>query len=64
MLSTLLMLMGAFFFAGCEKFEDEPLDEAILFSSELEEFIIAGADLQNSLDIFTSELNKVRFSNL
>ena len=64
MLSTLLILIGTFFFAGCGKEEDEPLNENILNSNELEEYIIAGADFQKSLAIFTSELNKIDFSKL
>ncbi|MFV0267204.1 MAG: hypothetical protein ACK5HT_08710 [Draconibacterium sp.] len=53
-------------FQGCEKdqYEIEPLDEVILNSSELEEYIIAGADLQQSLAIFESRMNKIDLSRL
>jgi len=51
---------------SCSKEEYEPvvLDEEILNSSELEEFIVAGADLQQSLAIFTDGLNQIDFSTL
>ena len=50
---------------GCQREqENEPLDEAILNSSELEEYIVAGADLERSMSIFASELNKIDFSTL
>ena len=52
------------FMQSCSKDDEKPLDEAILNSTELEEFIIAGADFQKSLAIFTSELSKVNFSEL
>ena len=64
MFSTLLILIVAIFFVGCEREENEPLDEAILNSTELEEYIIAGAALQQSLAIFTDKLNKIDFSTL
>ena len=55
-----------FVFNGCEKddIELKPLDKVILNSSELEEYIIAGADLQHSLAVFKSRLNKIDFSKL
>lgn len=55
-----------FVFNGCEKDENERelLDKVILNSSELEEYIIAGADLQHSLPIFKSRLNQIDFSKL
>lgn len=52
------------FIQGCSMEEDEPLDEAILNSSELEEYIIAGADFQKSLAVFTATLNKIDLSML
>ncbi len=63
----LMIIVSFFVFQGCEKDEYElidELDEAILNSSELEEYIIAGADLQQSLAIFKSKLNKIDFSKL
>jgi len=48
---------------SCNK-DEEPLDEAILNSTELEEYIIAGADFQKSLAIFADGLNKIDFSTL
>lgn len=53
-----------FVFQGCEKEENKLLDKVLLNSSELEEYIIAGADLQHSLAIFKSKLNKIDFSKL
>ncbi|MDR1169589.1 MAG: hypothetical protein LBK97_01990 [Prevotellaceae bacterium] len=50
--------------SGCQKEEDEPLDENILNSVELEEYIIAGADFQKSLVTFSKKLNKIDFSKL
>ncbi|MDR2037532.1 MAG: hypothetical protein LBQ60_06375 [Bacteroidales bacterium] len=67
---TSAMLLSAFvfscslFFAGCGKEEDEPLNEDILNSPELEEYIVAGADFKRSVDIFTGGLNKIDFSTL
>lgn len=52
---------------GCqseEKNERTNYDSAIANSSELEEFIIAATDLQQSLIIFERELAKVNFANL
>jgi len=49
---------------SCSKDEEPVLDEAILNSSELEEFIIAGADFQQSLAAFTASLNKIDLSIL
>ena len=53
-------------FNGCEKdeYEQDSLDKILLNSSELEEYIIAGADLQHSLAVFKSRLNKIDFSKL
>lgn len=62
-----MIIVCFFVFQGCEKDEYEmidELDEAILNSSELEEYIIAGADLQRSIAIFNSKLNKIDFSKL
>jgi len=52
------------FTQSCSKEDEEPLDKAILNSSELEEYIIAGADFHQSLAIFEKELNKIDFSTL
>jgi hypothetical protein len=49
---------------GCQKEEYEPLDDVILNSSELEEYIIAGADFQQSLANFSEKLNEIDFSTL
>ena len=51
---------------SCSMEEDEPLllDDAILNSSELEEYIIAGAEYNNALTNFTNELSKIDFSTL
>ena len=51
------------FTQSCSK-DEEPLDESILNSSELEEYIISGADFKQSLAIFTDGLNKIDFSSL
>ena len=51
------------FTQSCSK-DEEPLDESILNSSELEEYIISGADFKQSLAIFTAGLNKIDFSTL
>ncbi len=60
----LMYILSCFIFNGCEKdeYEQEPLDISILNSSELEEYIIAGADLQHSLAVFKSKMNKIDFS--
>lgn len=62
----MLFIISCFIFYGCEKeeYEQEPLDINILNSSELEEYIIAGADLQHSLAVFKSKMNKIDFSKL
>lgn len=52
------------FTQSCNKDEEQPLDDVIINSAELGEYITAGADLQKSLDIFTIELNRVDFSKL
>ena len=51
---------------SCNKEEDMPLvlDEEILNSSELEDFIIAGAEYKKALASFEIELNKIDFSTL
>jgi len=50
---------------GCQKEqENEPLDEAILNSSEMEDYVIAGADFHQSLAIFEKKLNEIDFSTL
>lgn len=68
MITICLMIITCFFvFQGCEKDEYElidELDEVMLNSSELEEYIISGADLQQSLAIFISKLSKIDFSKL
>ncbi|MDR2038947.1 MAG: hypothetical protein LBQ60_13575 [Bacteroidales bacterium] len=61
---VVITLVASFIITGCQREEDEPLDDIILNSSELEEYIIAGADLKQSLAIFTEELNKIDFSAL
>jgi hypothetical protein len=61
---TLSVLLSAVFFIGCSQEEDELLYEAILNSAELEEYVIAGADFQQSLAVFTAGLNKIDFSTL
>lgn len=38
------------------------IDEVILNSTEIEEYIVAGIDLKHSLAIFKSELNQIYFS--
>ena len=60
---TVLVIAGMVV-VGCQKEEDEPLDEAILNSSELEEYIIAGAEFQQSLANFSEQLNKIDFSTI
>lgn len=63
----LMFIVTCFFlFNGCEKdeYELDLLDKVILNSSELEEYIIAGADLKHSLAIFESRMNKIDFSKL
>lgn len=65
LLSTFLILMSTLFLIGCNEDDlDEGLDETILNSSELEEYIIAGADLLKSLTAFENSLNKVDSSML
>jgi hypothetical protein len=53
------------FMQSCSRY-DEPdtLDSSIVNSTEMEEYIIAGSDLQQSLADFTAELNKIDFSKL
>jgi len=62
--SFCFLIIGVFVFFGCEKEEDQPLDEDIINSPELEEYIIAGADFQQSLAAFTAGLSKIDFSTL
>jgi hypothetical protein len=52
------------FVAGCQREGDEPLDDAIISSSELEEYIIAASDLKQSLAAFEKEMGRVDFSKL
>lgn len=58
--------VSCFIFQGCEKdeYEQDSFDKILLNSSELEEYIIAGADLQHSLAVFKSRMNKIDFSKL
>ena len=61
---TLIMAVSlGIFLQGCNM-EEELLDEDVINSPELEEYIIAGADIQKSLAIFNEELSKIDFSKL
>ena len=67
LLLTLFILISTLFFAGCEKHDYEQfeeLDQTMLNSTELEEYIIAGANLQQSLGSLTGVLNRIDFSTL
>ena len=62
-----LCTVGIVSFPGCQKqdydySEKDDLDPALLNSPELEEYIIAGADFQQTLNIFKDEINKIDFS--
>jgi len=60
-----VMVIIAGFLAGCQKEqENEPLDEAILNSSEMEEYIIAGVDFIQSLAVYREKLTKIDLSQL
>jgi hypothetical protein len=61
---AVLIALLASVMVGCQKEEYEPLNDSIINSSELEEYIIAGADFHQSLAIFEKEINKVDFSKL
>lgn len=59
--------LNSLFFAGCEKHDYEQfdeLDQTMLNSTELEEFIIAGANLHQSLSSLTGVLNSIDISTL
>ena len=61
---TLIMVVSlGIFMQGCNM-EEELLDENLINSPELEEFIIAGADFDRSFTIFEEELSKIDFSKL
>jgi hypothetical protein len=49
---------------GCQEEVDEPLNDSIINSLELEEYIIAVSDFKQSLAIFEKELSNVDFSKL
>lgn len=64
-----LCTVGIVSFPGCQKqdydySEKDDLDPALLNSPELEEYIIAGADFQQTLNIFKDEISKIDFSKL
>ena len=64
-----LCTVGIVSFPGCQKqdydySEKDDLDPALLNSPELEEYIIAGADFQQTLNIFKDEINKIIFVKL
>ena len=71
-ISTFSLLMffcisSILFSSSCKKQDDtneKTLDQVLLNSSELAEYIIAGADYHHSLDIFMTELGKVKFEEL
>jgi len=52
------------FIQGCSLEEDEQLDESILNSRELQEYVVAGADLYKSMARYADFLNKIDFSTL
>jgi hypothetical protein len=66
--------VSSIIFQGCKKLDNDLLDNNLLDnnlldnniinSSELEEYIIAGADFQHSLAVFNSRMNKIDFSKL
>lgn len=64
-----LCTVGIVSFPGCQKqdydySEKDDLDPALLNSPELEEYIIAGANFQQTLNIFKDEISKIDFSKL
>ena len=64
-----LCTVGIVSFPACQKqdydySEKDDLDPALLNSPELEEYIIAGADFQQTLNIFKDEISKIDFSKL
>jgi hypothetical protein len=62
---VICLISMVLFFVGCQSereiFDDDP---AIVTSTELEDYIIAATDLQQSLKTFRNELDKINFANL
>lgn len=68
-LAFISIIPSAIFIQSCsydkeKTIEDELVDSEIINSTELEQYIIAGADLQQSLANISSTLNKIDFSTL
>jgi hypothetical protein len=64
---TVIAICVACFMTGCQKdtyFENTPIENEIVNSIELEEYIIAASDFKQTLAVFEKEISKVDFSKL
>jgi len=61
--SIAIVILLGIFFKGCS-LEELVIDDDIINSPELEQYIIAGADLERSIALLEKELTKIDFSKL